>query len=91
MTRQDLINSVATKSGATKKQVTDILDVTFDEIMGTLAKGAKVTISGFGTFSVSHRSERRGKNPRTKEEIIIPASKTPHFKAGKSFRESVNQ
>lgn len=91
MTKQDLINSIAGKADLSKKSVTDVLEIAFDCIESALSSGEKVTITGFGTFSVSHRSARQGKNPRTKEVITIPASKTPHFKAGKSLKEAVNK
>jgi DNA-binding protein HU-beta len=90
MTKQDLVNHVASKANLTKKAAGDAVDAFVDAVMQTLAKGGKVTITGFGTFSVSKRSARTGVNPRNpREKIKIPAMKTPHFKAGKTFKESV--
>lgn len=91
MTRQDLVNSIAAKTAMSKKSVDDVLETAFNSIENALQSGEKVTITGFGTFSVSKRSARKGKNPRTKEDIMIPATNTPHFKAGKSLKEAVNK
>ena len=90
MTKQDLINKIAGNSKLTKTTVTEILDKAFETIIGQLSKGEKVTLTGFGTFSVSSRKARSGVNPRNpKERISIPATKTAHFKAGKTLKERV--
>ena len=90
MTKQDLVNYIADKAGLTKKAAGDALDSAVEAISKTLSKGGKVTLTGFGTFSVSHRSARTGVNPRNpSEKIQIPAMKTPHFKAGKTLKEAV--
>ncbi|OGC81741.1 MAG: DNA-binding protein [Candidatus Abawacabacteria bacterium RBG_16_42_10] len=90
MTKQDLINAVATKAKLTKNGAAAALAAVLDSIAGTLAKGGKVTITGFGTFSVSKRNARMGVNPRNpSQKIKIPAMKTPHFKSGKSLKEAV--
>lgn len=90
MTKQDLVNYIADKAGLTKKAAGDALDAFVEAVSGALKKGGKVTLTGFGTFSVSHRSARTGVNPRNpNEKIKIPAMKTPHFKAGKTLKEVV--
>ncbi len=90
MTKQDLINSIATQAKVTKNAAASALSAVLDSISKTLSKGGKVTITGFGTFSVSKRNARTGVNPRNpSQKIKIPAMKTPHFKAGKSLKESV--
>ncbi len=90
MTKAELIELVAKEGNLTKAQASKAVDAVFGGISSALAKGEKVTIVGFGTFSVSHREERKGRNPQTKEEITIPACKVPKFKAGKKLKEVVN-
>ena len=91
MTKSDLINVVANKAGLPKTKVLESIDALTEAIQGALKKGGKVTLLGFGTFSVAKRTARAGVNPRTKEKIKIKASKTPRFKAGKAFKEVVNK
>ncbi len=89
MTKTELINAVAEQSELSKKDADKAVNAVFDAIAATLASGEKVQIVGFGSFEVKSRSQRVGRNPRTKEEIVIPASKLPVFKAGKSLKEQV--
>ena len=90
MTKQDLIAAAAAASGVTKKDSQAVLDAALDAITSSLAKGDSVTITGFGTFRVSHRAARNGVNPRNpQEKISIPAMKVPAFKAGKSLKDAV--
>ncbi len=89
MTKTELINAVAEKSGISKKDADKAVNSVFEAVAEALAGGDKVQIVGFGSFEVKPRSERVGRNPRTKEEIVIPASKLPVFKAGKSLKEQV--
>lgn len=90
MTKQDLVAAIAKASDISKAAADRALNATIESITTTLQKGGKVTITGFGTFSVSKRSARNGVNPRNpKETIKIPAMKTPHFKSGKTFKEAV--
>ena len=89
MTKQDLINHLADKAGVTKKQAALLLESFMGAVTMTLKKGGTLTLTGFGTFRVSHRNARMGVNPRTKQKIKIPASKVPAFKAGKKLREMV--
>lgn len=89
MTKTELINAVAEKAGISKKDADKAVNAVFESVAEALAGGDKVQIVGFGSFEVKPRSERVGRNPRTKEEIVIPASKLPVFKAGKSLKEQV--
>lgn len=90
MNKQQLIDLIAKKVDVSKRAAATMLDTFVDEITKQLKVGKKVTVTGFGTFSVSRRSARSGVNPRNPtERISIPAMKTPHFKAGKTFKESI--
>ncbi|MDK8210705.1 HU family DNA-binding protein, partial [Bacillus subtilis] len=77
------------KSELTKQDAKKAVDSLFETISTTLAKGEKVQLVGLGTFEVRERSERTGRNPQTGEEMTIPATKVPGFKAGKEFKEAV--
>lgn len=89
MNKVELIAAVAEKTGITKKEAENIITAFTDIVTEALAKGEKVSLVGFGTFETKTRASREGINPRTKEKIMIPASKTPGFKAGKVLKESV--
>ncbi|MFA6992697.1 MAG: HU family DNA-binding protein [Candidatus Gracilibacteria bacterium] len=90
MTKQDLVASAAQTSGVTKKAAGEVLDSVLGMITKSLKKGDTVTITGFGTFRVSHRAARTGVNPRNpSQKIKIPAMKLPAFKAGKSLKDAV--
>lgn len=91
MNKADLITSMAEKSGLTKKDAEKALKSFMDSVEEALEKNDKVQLVGFGTFEVRERGERKGRNPRTMEEIAIPASKVPVFKAGKEFKEKVDK
>ena len=82
MTKTDLINEVAAKAGLTKVQAKAALDATLESISQALANEDKVQLIGFGTFAVVEKPERTGRNPRTKETIVIPARKVVKFKPG---------
>lgn len=90
MTKTELIVSLAKKSEIPKYLAEKIVNSMFDAIQNELAKGGSVQIIGFGTFENRERSARKGRNPRTGEEIQIAASNTPVFKAGKIFKQAVN-
>ena len=90
MNRTDLIRAMATKTGQTQKDTEASLIAFIDVVMESLASGEKVGLVGFGTFEVSERAEREGRNPQTGETIILKASKTPRFKAGKAFKDMLN-
>ncbi|MBT4385032.1 HU family DNA-binding protein [Candidatus Peregrinibacteria bacterium] len=90
MTKSDLITAAAAAAGITKKDATAALEAVLGAITSELAKGKNVTITGFGTFRVSHRAARTGVNPRNpSQKIKIPAMTLPAFKAGKSLKEAV--
>ena len=82
MNKSELINAIAEKSGLSKVDSKKALDATLESIAGEVKAGGKVVLVGFGTFSVSDRSARKGINPRTKQPIDIPAKKTTKFKPG---------
>jgi len=90
MSKQELVNYVADKTGLSKKDAESALSSFVDGVKSTLKKGDSVTLVGFGTFSVSHRNARTGRNPQTGATIQIPARKVPVFKAGKGLKETVN-
>lgn len=87
--KTELIEKVAQATDLTKKDAQAAVEAVFDSITETLSKEEKVQIIGFGTFEVRERAARKGRNPQTGEEIEIPASKVPAFKAGKALKESV--
>lgn len=90
MTKQDLVNTAASKAGVTKKAAGEVLDAVLGAITSSLKGGKNVTITGFGTFRISHRAARTGVNPRNpSQKIKIPAMKLPAFKAGKSLKDAV--
>lgn len=90
MNKADLIDMVATKAELSKTDASSAVDAVIDGITSTLKRGDSVTLVGFGTFSVSDRAARTGRNPRTGDVITIPASKSPKFKAGKALKDALN-
>ncbi len=90
MNKGDLINKIADGANLSKAQASDALDSVLGSISGALKKGDKVTLIGFGTFSVSKRAARTGRNPQTGKTIQIAAKQVIKFKAGKSLVDSVN-
>ena len=91
MNKTELIAAIAAKTGETKKDAEATLNSFVNVVSETLAKGDKVQLVGFGSFEVRKRAARKGRNPQTKEEIKIPASKAPVFKAGKALKDLVNK
>ena len=91
MNKSELIAAIAAKTGETKKDAEATLNAFIDVVTDALVKGDKVQLVGFGSFEVRKRAARKGRNPQTKEEIKIPASKSPVFKAGKALKELVNK
>lgn len=89
MTKTDLIDAVADKAGLTKVDAKRSVDAVDAVISVALARGEKVTWTGFGTFEVRARSARMGRNPQTGAPMRIPATKTPAFRAGKSLKDAV--
>lgn len=90
MNKQELINTVAQKSGSSKAETKRILDAFTETVGQTLAKGGKVTLIGFGTFDVQQTKARTGRNPRTGAPLQIKAKKKPRFKAGSELSGKVN-
>ena len=88
--KNDLIGSVADKTGLTKAQAGEAVDAVFDAITASLKKGEEVRLVGFGTFAVSKRKASTGRNPATGAEIQIPASNQAKFKPGKGLKDSIN-
>ena len=91
MNKAELVAAVAAKTGETKKGAEATINAFVNTVMESLAKGDKVQLVGFGSFEVRKRAARKGRNPQTKEEIKIPASKAPVFKAGKALKDLVNK
>jgi DNA-binding protein HU-beta len=86
----DVINAIAGQAGISKKEATAAFDAFVEYISDSCQRGDRCAIPGLGSFSVSQRKAREGRNPRTKEKINIPASKNVRFKAGKDLRDVVN-
>ena len=91
MNKAELINAAADKAGLSKKDTEAAVDAAIKAITEALAAGDKVQLVGFGSFEIRARAARIGRNPKTKEEIKIPASKVPAFKAGKALKDAVSQ
>lgn len=89
MNKSELITAAAAKAGLSQKDTAKALAAILDEIQGALKKGDKVQLVGFGSFEVRNKAARKGRNPRTNKEIIIPASKCPAFKAGSAFKDFI--
>ena len=90
MTKAELIDAIVEKSGLSKADASKALSATLESVTEALKSGEKVALIGFGTFSVSLRAARTGKNPQTREAIAIPASKAAKFKAGQQLKDAVN-
>ena len=90
MNRTELISAMSEKSELTKVDAEKALKAFIDTVTDELKNGGKVQLVGFGTFEVTERAERQGRNPKTGEAITIPASKSPKFKAGRSLKDIVN-
>lgn len=90
MNKTELIEAMAEKTGFTKKNAEVALNAFIETVSEELVKGEKVSLVGFGTFEVSERAAREGRNPQTGETMKIAASKAPKFKAGKALKDQVN-
>ena len=90
MNKTELVAAMADKAGVSKKDAEASLKAFTEVVTEELKKGEKIQLVGFGTFEVSKRSARTGRNPRTGEEMKIKASKAPKFKAGKALKDSIN-
>ena len=91
MNKNDLVSEVANSASLSKADAARAVDAIFETIKNSLSGGGEVRIVGFGTFNVTHRRASQGRNPRTGEKIMIPASNQPKFRAGKGLKEAVNQ
>lgn len=91
MNKNDLVAAVAANASLSKADAGKAVEATFDSITSALKGGSEVRLVGFGTFSVTSRAASQGRNPRTGERIMIPASKQPKFKAGKALKDAVNR
>ena len=89
MNKAELINAAAEKTGLSKKDTEAVITAALEAITESLQQSEKVQLVGFGSFEVKARAERIGRNPRTKEQINIPASKVPVFKPGKALKDTV--
>ena len=90
MIRSELVEALARDNPELKaEEVEQVVHIFFDEIAQRLAEGGRVELRGFGAFSTREREARKGRNPRTKEEITIPATVAPAFKAGKALKDAV--
>ena len=89
ISKADLVDTVASKSDMTKKDVKSVVDMMLEQVSSNLKKGNKVQLTGFGTFEVRKRKARTGVRPGTTEKIKIPASKYPAFKPGKALKDNV--
>jgi DNA-binding protein HU-beta len=90
MNKSELIDEVANTAGITKKAAGEAVDAVLKAVETTLTKGEKLTLVGFGTFETISRAERTGRNPKTGEEIKIPAKKSAKFKPGSSLTKQIN-
>lgn len=90
MNKVEFVAAVAENSGLDKKAADKAVKAVIEVVKAELAKGEKIQIAGFGTFEVAERAERTGRNPRSGEEMVIPASKSPKFRAGKALKDAVN-
>ena len=89
MTKAELVEKIAKVAEISNAAAGKAINAFIDEIKKSLKKGNKVTLVGFGTFSIAKRKARKGRNPRTGEKMTIKASKTPKFKAGKALKEAI--
>lgn len=91
MNKMELIAAMAEETGFTKADAEKALSAFIHQVEAALKDGEKVQLTGFGSFEVKTRAERTGRNPQTKEEFRIPASKVPSFKPGKVLKDAINQ
>ena len=90
MNKADLVDKIAGACEISKAQATTAIDTAVDSVTSALRKGDRVALIGFGTFSVSQRKARNGRNPQTGEKIKIPAATVPRFKASKALKDALN-
>ena len=90
MTKADIVDEIAERTGLTKKDVADTVDAFLDAVSKSLASGQHIEIRGFGTFKVKDRKPRLARNPRTGESVPVPARRVPLFKVSKELKEIVS-
>lgn len=90
MTKADLVEIVAGEADMTKKDVEQLIEIIFESIVGSLNKGEKIELRGFGSFRVRDRNARKGRNPKTGEPVDIPAKRVAYFKPGKDLKDIIN-
>lgn len=91
MNKAELVSTISEAAGMKVKEAESLLEALTSSVAAALAKGGKVSITGFGTYSVTKRKARKGRNPRTGKQISIPASKAPRFSAGKALKDSLKK
>jgi len=91
MNKAELVSTIGEAAGLKNKEAETLLEALTSSIADALAKGGKVAITGFGTYSVTKRKARKGRNPRTGKQITIPASKAPRFSAGKALKDALKK
>lgn len=89
MRKSDLVKTVSQATSQSENQVSAVVNATFDAIQNALASGEEVALTGFGTFRISERGSREGRNPQTGERITIPSRKSPSFKPGTQLKRAV--
>ncbi|MBU2590858.1 MAG: HU family DNA-binding protein [Nitrospinota bacterium] len=91
MTKVELAEKLSRKLNLTVKETTEIINIFFGEIVDALASGDKVELRGFGSFRIRHRAAREGRNPKSGEQVIVPAKVVPFFRMGKELKELLNK
>jgi len=91
MNKGQLVDAVKQKTDLTKKDIEVVVNTVFACVEEALVAGDKVAIAGFGTFAVRERAERKGKNPKTREDIVVPAAKVPVFRPFKTLKEAIDK
>jgi integration host factor subunit beta len=91
MTKADLVEKVSVEAEMTKKDAEQLVEIVFDSIVGSLNKGEKIELRGFGSFRVRERNARKGRNPKTGAAVSIPAKRVAYFKPGKELKELINK
>ncbi len=91
MTKIELAEKLSRKLNLTVKETTEIINIFFGEIVDALAGGDKVELRGFGSFRIRHRAAREGRNPKSGEQVIVPAKVVPFFRMGKELKELLNK
>ena len=91
LTKRAIVEEVARVANLTKKDAESVVDTVFGDIVGALRQGDKVEIRGFGSFRIRHREPRRGRNPKTGEQVDVPSKRVAYFKPGKELKALINR